>query len=153
MNLTIEGKLTKLSKSEALLATDIFAKKLMTSRMVNTLSINIIFKPMPVFKGLSAWVYDNDRPKDFEILINNKHGKKMQLLTLAHEMVHVKQWATGQMKDLVMKRNTVRYNNKYYDAEEDYFFQPWEVEAFGLETGLYLHFKEQQKNLTRSDNS
>lgn len=145
MKITIEGKPNKLTRQEVIEAVNIFSEQLMSSRLRNTLEINIHFKYMTDYKGLCVWLFDNHRPKDYEIIINNAYGKKTQLMSLAHELVHVKQWATGQMKDLILHSDTVRYNDKYYNVEnENYYFTPWEVEAYGLEIGLYEQYKQRR---------
>ena len=63
------------------------------------------------------------------------------LQTLAHEMVHLKQFATGELR--LMKRcskwkNTTWKHKK--DEMDDYYDSPWEIEAFGREEGLFLRF-------------
>jgi hypothetical protein len=51
--------------------------------------------------------------------------------TLAHEMVHVRQLAKGQMKFL---KNQARiWMGKRYSAKVPYLDQPWELQALGLQ--------------------
>jgi len=60
------------------------------------------------------------------------------LSILAHEMVHVKQYVTGALVD--RGKYCTWYGKRYeeYAANsEDYFFSPWEVEAYGMQVGLY----------------
>lgn len=65
-------------------------------------------------------------------------GEDDPLSVLAHEMVHVKQYVTG---DLVDHGTHCSWKGKSYEAYEadsnDYYFSPWEVEAFGMQVGLY----------------
>jgi len=64
---------------------------------------------------------------------------------LSHEMVHVKQIAKGQLKDYI-KVNKSKWKNEIHDLNEtDYWFQPWEIEAHGMEKGLYVHYLEYMK--------
>ena len=60
------------------------------------------------------------------------------LSILAHEMVHVKQYATGALVD---HGKYCMWNGKRYEEyaanSEEYFFSPWEVEAYGMQVGLY----------------
>jgi hypothetical protein len=48
-------------------------------------------------------------------------------LTLAHEMVHVKQLAKGILKQ---KRSGSTWLGKMYGKKTPYLDQPWEIEAF-----------------------
>lgn len=55
-------------------------------------------------------------------------GHKELAITLAHEMVHVKQMAKGQLKNGA--RGTQIWMGKKYPAKTTYLDRPWEVEAF-----------------------
>lgn len=55
-------------------------------------------------------------------------GHKEMALSLAHEMVHVKQMAKGQLK--TTSRGTKMWMGKKYPSSTKYLDQPWEVEAF-----------------------
>ena len=78
------------------------------------------------------------------------------LVTLAHEMVHCKQFAYGELKDVLVKKQlrTFWRGQDYHDV--DYWDHPWEFEAFGLETSLaakflrdtnlYLYFGQRNKD-------
>jgi hypothetical protein len=54
-------------------------------------------------------------------------------LTLAHEMVHVKQMVKGQYKLTVGKRGKVQHYWLGQKCNKSYYDQPWEREAFGKE--------------------
>jgi hypothetical protein len=55
-------------------------------------------------------------------------------VTLAHEMVHVKQIANGKLKTV----NGVNYwNGKRYSSRTKYLNQPWEVEAFSKQELIF----------------
>lgn len=58
---------------------------------------------------------------------------------LAHEMVHVRQYYTGQLSDFteeVVVWNSQRYNTPA-ECSDEYYFSPWEQQAFGLQRGLF----------------
>jgi hypothetical protein len=55
-------------------------------------------------------------------------GHKELAITLAHEMVHVKQMAKGQLKSA--SRGAQIWMGKRYPASTPYLDRPWEVEAF-----------------------
>lgn len=63
------------------------------------------------------------------------------LLVISHELVHIKQFATGQLRGYVTTRATMmwRWNNKLV-REPNYWLQPWEVEAHGLERTMLHHY-------------
>jgi hypothetical protein len=63
-----------------------------------------------------------------------------ELELIAHEMVHVKQYVTGQMVDSLME-GVVIWEGTAYNAPSDgrswaYWNSPWELEAFGRQRGL-----------------
>lgn len=87
------------------------------------------------------WEFDNHRSRDFIITIDCKLNKKETLLALAHEMVHVKQYVKGEMKEIFRPARMVKWLGENYRADEmDYWEQPWEIEAYGRERGLYFKF-------------
>lgn len=80
--------------------------------------------------------------RGFLICIQTKIEHKDQddpLEILAHEMVHVKQYALNELKDV--GNLNASWHGKVYEGcdvnSDEYFFLPWEVEAFGMQVGLY----------------
>ena len=62
------------------------------------------------------------------------------LIALAHEMIHVKQYARGELKDY-LRVNKSKWKGEIIDPQEvDYWDQPWEIEAHGREKELYYKF-------------
>lgn len=65
-------------------------------------------------------------------------NEECPLSVLAHEMVHVKQYVKGE---LVYHGKYCSWHGKRYEEfeanSEEYFFSPWEVEAFGMQVGLH----------------
>jgi hypothetical protein len=95
--------------------------------------------------GYCDWNDDNHKARDFTITLNPNLGKRNTLLVLAHEMVHVKQYARGELKDFV-RLNRVKWKGKIYnDRVIDYWELPWEIEAHGREKGLYYKFLDNQR--------
>ena len=60
---------------------------------------------------------------------------------LAHEMVHVKQFALGELVDNPGGK-TVKWQGKRVSVRDDdgYWTLPWEIEAYGRQPGLYARF-------------
>lgn len=131
---------------------DYFGHKLMSPQLLNNISLRIKFCDGLVAKekirGDVVWNYRNGKtPKalrSFTIRIDSSLGQKKMLSTLAHEMVHVKQYAKGEMRDI--SHRLVRFGKKsYMDNEYCYWEQPWEIEARGRELGLLAMFLKQRK--------
>lgn len=82
---------------------------------------------------------DGETPKQFTIRLDSSMHIQAMLRALAHEMVHVKQYVTGEIVDDFL--NTVKWKGKRYVCNgHTYWDQPWEIEAYGRETGLLEHF-------------
>jgi len=119
------------------------AAKLMTTRLADTLTVTIHFVPdMGDLEGDCGFEdYDAPRPKEFTIRVGNEDKKiSKQLRTICHEMVHVKQYAKGEMKQLWRPARYTKYQGEIYPDEMDYWDTPWEIEAFGRESGLYVRW-------------
>jgi hypothetical protein len=80
------------------------------------------------------------KPRDFEIQIQKNKSKRYMMITLAHEMVHLKQYAMGELDE-----NLAVWKGKRVPASTDYWDQPWEIEAHGREYGLWSRFAKQFK--------
>ena len=55
-------------------------------------------------------------------------------VTLAHEMVHVKQLAKGTLKTV---KGVSYWNGRRYSKRTKYLDQPWEIEAFSKQELLF----------------
>tara|TARA_Y100000310_G_scaffold312532_1_gene359929 strand:+ start:735 stop:1259 length:525 start_codon:yes stop_codon:yes gene_type:complete len=94
------------------------------------------------------------RPRSFRVILDH-HRMEMNLMTgeertdmewfveilktLAHELVHVKQYVMGE---LTWRDAGLLYKGIHHDPklEEEYFELPYEVEAYGKEKGLLVGF-------------
>ena len=145
MEINIKGADSE-TKKYATSITEFCCTKLMSKRLTDRLEINIKFVPElyerdQVF-GNCIWEDENVRPKEFTIELDPDQDMRKILETLAHELVHVKQFARGEMKDL-MSVKKVSWNGTRYDrAETDYWDLPWEIEAHGRECGLFCRWAE-----------
>jgi len=84
-----------------------------------------------------------DRPREFEIEVHSKMKLRKVLETICHEMVHVKQYARGELYQGV-RVNKYRWQGKWV-GNMDYWDEPWEIEAHGREAGLFIRWAEQEK--------
>ena len=124
-----------------------YAEKLMGKRLMSGLEINIKLRKNLISKeGCEGTAVFEDinrvRPKEYTIELDVKYSIRDILITLAHEMVHVKQWAKGEMYEY-QKPELVRFHKTKFNMDEvDYWDLPWEIEAFGKQLGLFVRFCE-----------
>jgi len=85
------------------------------------------------FYGSVIWEDVNHRPRSYDMELCNYLTDRTLMRVLAHEVVHIRQYATGDLKDLATKANYCKWKNKLVLAEGpgsgSYFNLPWEVEA------------------------
>jgi len=136
-------------------ATWFYAEKLMGERLINNLELNINLKRDLYEKdnteGTAIWEDESYRPKEFTIELNCDAKIRNILITLAHEMVHVKQWAKNEMYEYV-EPGKVRFMKTKYDMNDlSYWDFPWEIEAYGKQLGLFVRFCEDNGFAERED--
>lgn len=85
-----------------------------------------------------------DIPSNFHLKLRHDASIGMMLRSVAHEMIHVKQYITGQMVD---EEHSVIWDGVHYpviDQEKAKYEEqkdlPWEIEAYGRERSLYNKF-------------
>jgi len=83
-----------------------------------------------------------DRPREFELEVHKNMPLRKLLETVAHEMVHVKQYARGELYQGV-RIPKHRWRGKWV-GNMNYWDQPWEIEAHGRETGLFIQWAEKE---------
>ena len=141
MNIEIRGKTKSMCKAEIKFATAFFAKYLMGDRLSKNLDIEILFENQgKSTEGHCAPIEHSSKPRMFEIGINPKLRRYKMLQCLAHEMVHVKQYARGELSNELV---TAKWQGKVFkltNSFEDYLNWPWEVEAYGRDRALYLFY-------------
>ena len=140
-----------ISRADLVEAVNFYLDKLVSKRMKNSLTLFINLKEQMPGYGNCTYLDDMERPKEFdlEIKVNEHVTYKALMRSIAHELVHVKQFCTGEMRDHIRSDHTSWKKEKFDTAKLDYWFQPWEIEAHGMEVGLYTHFrryKRKQKN-------
>lgn len=157
MEITVKGKNDKLYPKEVKNALEFFGWMLLGSRLAKNVYVDVVFESMEKnFCGFCEPVdfgYRNHR--FFEITVNSRQSKAMQLRTLAHEMVHVMQFARNQFK-ILDDENTYKWRGKVMRMKrEKYFSMPWEKEAHISEDYLLDYYKKyckSQKNEKASRN-
>ena len=105
-------------------------KELKLTRSRKTLMIKVTNQDLDKMDGATAPL---DVIDSYVVLIKPKNIKEMGI-TLAHEMVHVKQLAKGTLKQV----NGVNYwNGRRYRKNHKYLNLPWEIEAFSKQELLF----------------
>lgn len=92
--------------------------------------------------GYCVWEDDNIRPREFTIECRANQKKEDFMTTIMHEMVHVKQYARGEMKERYLGDHRVLWKGKDH-SDTTYEDQPWEKEAYKMqEVMLKAYYKE-----------
>ena len=130
------------------------ARLVESKRLRNNLSIDVHFRHHSA-EGEAMIDHDTNpyRPRHFRVVIDHhrlevdNYGRKRDvtewahevLKTLAHELVHVKQYVMGELS---MRREGLCYRGVHYDVKTltEYFELPYEIEAYGREKGLLIAF-------------
>lgn len=85
----------------------------------------------------------NRRHFDFTIHIEQSLDLKDTISILAHELTHIKQYATGQLLyDFKNPEISIWEGKKYDDNKIAYEDQPWEKDAVKQEVALFKQLKE-----------
>ena len=91
--------------------------------------------------GAYGYCLELDDNRSFEIEVDRRLRLRTLLETVAHEMVHVKQYARRELHPVHDTWCGKTYNPK----KVSYWDLPWEIEAHGREVGLFVRWAEQEK--------
>ena len=91
--------------------------------------------------GDCTWNDNNHRPRDFTIRIDSSLDLDDIHDTLAHEMIHVKQYAKGELVDLVRSPTSCKWMGKVIDWTKLEDKEPWEIETYERSHKLYEEWK------------
>lgn len=86
-------------------------------------------------EGINGFVYPHG-DKEIFLGLESRLSAPDICLTLAHEMVHVKQYAKGQLKQRPKRSGKVEHIWMGKVNKESYYDCPWELEAFSRERVL-----------------
>lgn len=118
-----------------------FGKNLFSTRLYKNISVHVAIYDRIGAGGYCECLDFGGKARNFLIELNRYNKKIHMVKILAHEMVHVKQYAMNQLRDKPFKSKTV---TSWYGVEfgEDvsYWDHPWEIEAYGLENSLVAKF-------------
>ena len=112
---------------------------------MKTLSIEIKLKHITGAMGYCLYL----TKREFELEIGTNQRLRRLLETVAHEMVHVKQFARGELYQSSMTAKH-RWQGKWQRNENHYYDLPWEIEAHGREIGLFVRWAEQHGHANKA---
>lgn len=99
----------------------------------STYRLDILTEPgMSKNEGIRGVVHKLG-PRYLAMIIDSKLDYERLLVTLSHEMVHVKQYAKGQVK---ASRSCKTHYWMGKQVRKGYYEQPWEIEAYSKERVL-----------------
>lgn len=145
MEIEIRGRSDKANLDQLRNAAEWYAQRLMGPRLSPNIFLLIRFRKN-LLNRRNIWAECSPlergaNPRSFEINLDAHAGNRTTLITLAHEMVHVKQFARRELVEI--KKDTVfKWYGERYEDDVVYWEQPWEIEAHGREIGLYVMWRE-----------
>lgn len=144
MKVNISGKADNLTNKEIRDAVFFYTKRLLGNNQAKKITLDIVIdkyllKEFEMFANISPLDPD-PRPKHYEMEIDAGLSKKQFLISMAHEIIHLKQFAKNQMKDLESKKMTRWMGDYYVEDNINYWRRPWEVEAHKGEKALYEEY-------------
>ena len=142
LNVTINNAPKNINKKRIKAAISFYSNRLIGERMSSNISLTISFAKKN--SNDVCWEDDNLRPRDFSIGLSSLQTTEEVLLVLAHEMIHVKQYVKGELKDYLTKPDTYWFGKPYSRKKTNYFDLPWEKEAYEKETKLYEDFLNEE---------
>jgi len=143
MRISVRGKNEKLTKKEIRDIVSFSVQLLLGNRLSRNVSIVVKNEKLKKYEWgyCGPTDYSDIKPREFEILLNNSAGKRNQIYTLLHEMIHVKQYARDEL------RHFEDFNYKWLGKRIEvsptaYETLPWEIEAKQSENVLYKLYLE-----------
>jgi hypothetical protein len=128
-------------------AIEYYANHLMAPQLVANLNIHLRYKHELEgdTQGECEVLSESLTPRRFKITItplSNTRANRIEVFrTLAHEMVHVKQFAYKQLKYVTRSVEKNKWKGRYINQDKiKYEKLPWEKEAFRREEKLLLYY-------------
>lgn len=148
MKIAVVGAKSNKIVKNIITATSFYAETLMND-ICDELDIDIDIDYEAEVAGHCMTEDELEYPRAFTIVLNPDRCERIYQ-DLAHEMVHVKQYARGELYNiLALDSDKLSFSQIWMNRvwiptsdEHPYFDAPWEVEAYGKEVGLYYRWKE-----------
>jgi len=119
-----------------------YAEELFSKKMSENVFLQVKFNAELDVYGYASVEDCNSsgKPREFLVEINSEIGAPDILKTIAHEMVHVKQFLYGETNETL-----TRWKGMKISSDTNYYCQPWEIEAHGMEVSLFSRFAIKEK--------
>jgi len=143
MKVSVRGQNNVLSKKEIRHSVSFFGNILLGKRLSDNIYVEVYNEAYDLndMGFCNPFDFEERSPREFELLLNRNLSRPEQLLTIAHEMVHVKQFALNEFK--VFDNYEYKWRGKKVrHPRKKHFNLPWEREAIASEPWL-MHFYEQ----------
>jgi hypothetical protein len=134
----------KLSNKEIFESVEFFMSLLLSESKRDNLTINISFDARDAVPGWQAACIPTSR-KEYDIWIRKSAPPRDQLVNLAHELVHVKQFVLKELCPLTLTVKSAILKKMSIQSTDDYWDNPAEIEAFGRAEGLVTRYLQQSK--------
>ena len=140
MRVRIRGDASKQDKKSFRLAVKFFGEYMLTPRLFANSYVEIRIKQKLDVSGYCDIIEEGKRtPRAFVLEVKAASVAEM-IATIAHEMVHVKQYRRGELHH-TRHSSLVRWGKETVDLREvDYISLPWEKEAYDKEEELLCEF-------------
>lgn len=100
-----------------------------------TIVIQIKEIPQHIKGNFLGFIETSYTPKDvYELFLDTEQTKPTLKLVIAHEIVHFKQYVTGELKRIAYKH--FKYKNEDYFVEQYDKNTPWEIEAYSKQNDI-----------------
>jgi len=160
MKINIYGRVGKRLENNLITAANFYADVLLGKRLSKNIYLDIEIEKR--FGDDSQGECCNDEfkqnPRNFTIRLS-RSGSDDILKTLAHEMVHLKQYAKNELshsyRPNFLTKSSIKFDLeitwkgkiwKPKKKEHEYWDSPWELEAYAREPGLYHRYLELSKS-------
>jgi hypothetical protein len=133
--MNLKGKLSKHQRS----ATQYFADKLISKQMQRNITIRVIFTKYQSMFGETEILDYNSRgePREFALIIQKNISNEEILKTIAHELVHVKQYLYKELNEQMTLWKNKKVSEEQYAS---YYDRPWEKEAYKVGDKLFEEY-------------
>jgi Zn-dependent peptidase ImmA (M78 family) len=129
--MNINGKINPKIKS----ALKYFADNLISKQLQRFISVKIVFiSNADNYGEVEITDYNTKGPRDFTLFIDKNLPEEEKIRTIAHELVHVKQYVYNELNEqMTMWRGKKVSEDDYLNYND----RPWEREAYKMEKKLY----------------
>lgn len=145
MKINFNKYVTGKNRAKVRSAANFFMKELLSARKASNTFVEIRLLDLQGAHGFCSLHEDEGdlySPKSFTIDIDGKMSVRQILETLAHEMIHMRQFRN---KELGYRENHTLFRGRAYRLDMPYHKEPWEKEAYRKEGPLLAKFLKEYK--------